>query len=287
MKTEYSDPAWFDQQYNPRLAMKDAAGFFAGWDAASEAARARMDCTLDVAYGDDPLEKLDIYRCGVLHAPVLFFVHGGYWRASDKSPHAFVAEAFVNSGVTVVMINYPLCPRVRVEDIVDSTARALAWTWRHIGEYGGDRDSIVVCGHSAGGHLSAMMACQDWKSLASDLPGTLASRVLAISAINEMEPMAHAPFLKDSLNLTPEAVLALSPCLLAAPAELTMTCVAGALEPSEFARQNGLLRHNWGENRVQVCELIEGRDHFTIVHDLGDPTKRLHQLARSLLMRTA
>lgn len=283
MDAESPDTAWFDQQYNPRLGLKDIPAFFAAWDSDSAAARARMDCELDIAYGDDPLETLDVYRTEAADAPVLFFIHGGYWRASDKTPHAFVAEAFVRGGVSVVMINYPLCPRVRVEDVVDSTARALAWTWRHIAAHGGDPTNILVTGHSAGGHLAAMMACHDWTSVGADLPGTLASNVLAISAINDMEPISRVPFLKDSLNLAPESVRALSPFLLVPCSDATVASVAGALESNEYQRHNRMLRESWGESRVPVCELIEDRDHFTIVHDLGDPTRRLHQLALALM----
>src|SRR3569623_3214159 len=94
----------------------------------------------DVRYGPGPNEHLDLFRPERGDkAPVLVFIHGGYWRALDKKDHSFVAPPFTKAGACVVVPNYALCPAVTITDIVMQLVRALAWTRRHIGEHGGDR----------------------------------------------------------------------------------------------------------------------------------------------------
>ena len=98
------------------------------WAAQSAEVRRSHDCALDIAYGDQPGERLDVFPAGHPGAPVLVFIHGGYWRALDKSDHSFVAPAFTRDGACVVIPNYALCPAVTVPQITLQVARAVAWT---------------------------------------------------------------------------------------------------------------------------------------------------------------
>ncbi|MEO7245788.1 MAG: alpha/beta hydrolase, partial [Rubrivivax sp.] len=238
---------------------------------------------LDVPYGDADGETLDVFPAATRGAPVLVFVHGGYWRSLDKSDHSFVAPSFVADGATVVLPNYALAPAVTVEHITLQVARAVAWVWRAAEGWGADRRRIVVVGHSAGGHAAAMALSCRWPQLQPDLPAGLLTRALSISGLYDLEPLRHARFLQDDLRLTPTSVARLSPAFFPRPRAGTLYTVAGAEESDEFLRQNLLIREVWGPTSVPVCEVLPGADHFTVLHNLADPAGRLHELALRLL----
>jgi len=277
-----NDPAWLDAQYNPRTRVPDHEQIFAGWAESSALARRQLPCRLDIAYGSEPGETLDVFPAARPGAPVLVFIHGGWWRALDKADFSFIAPAFVEAGATVVVPNYALCPSVSVEAIALQMTRALAWVWRNPGVHGGDPNRIVVAGHSAGGHLAAMLLCCRWKDVDEDLPPRLVAGALSISGIFDLEPIRNTPFLQGDLKLTPQSVKRLSPAFFPRPRG-TLYTVAGLLESDEFLRQNQLIRDQWGPTTVPVCETIVERHHYSVLRDLVDPQRRLHELALRLL----
>lgn len=277
------DPAWLDRMYNNRALVPRHAEHFARWAADSASARKEQPCVLDVPYGGGPNETLDVFPGAAKGAPVLVFIHGGYWRSLDKADHSFIAPAMTRLGACVVIPNYALCPAVTIPDICLQMVRALEWTWRHVDEYGGDPGRITVAGHSAGGHLAAQILACHWPAHAPDLPARLVRNALSISGLFDLEPMAHTPFLKDSLRLTPADALRCSPAFMPAPRSGQLVTVAGGDESAEFLRQNQLIRTAWGRQRVPVCEALPGLNHFSVVEALTDPAHRLHQLARDLL----
>ena len=289
--TEWN-PEWLDRMYNNRLLVPEHADHFARWAEDSRNVRDRAPCQLDLSYGDSLGETLDIFTASGFSidtgsqvkagAPVLVFIHGGYWRSLDKSDHSFIAPAFTKAGACVVVLNYALCPTVSIPHIAQQIARAVGWIWRHIFEYGGDPERITVVGHSAGGHLAALLLGCDWKRQAPDLPEGLVKNALSISGLYDLEPIRHTPFLKD-LNLTPDQVLQASPALLPPPPRGTLYSVAGADESDEFLRQNRLIQQAWGQATVPVCEALPGLNHFSVLQALVDTAHRLHQLALRLL----
>ena len=280
--TPHPDPAWLDVQYNNRARIPDHAAIFERWKRASELTREKSACHLDLAYGNGPGERLDVFPAQGAKTPVLVFIHGGYWRSLDKSDHSFVAAPFVAEGAQVVLPNYDLCPAVSMDQIVMQTVRALVWVFRNAAKYGGDPERIVVVGHSAGGHLAAMLLCCQWKLLGRDLPARLVKGALSISGVHDLAPLRHTPFLQGDLRLTQALVDKLSPAYLPAPLG-PLYAVAGALESEEFLRQNELIRQAWGSKSVPVCEQIADRHHLNILHDLADPAGRSHVLARQLM----
>jgi arylformamidase len=175
-----------------------------------------------------------------------------------------------------------LCPAVTIEDITWQLVRALRWLWQHVGQHGGDAQRIVVAGHSAGGHLAAMLLSCRWKQVDEALPAQLVGGALSISGLFDLEPIRHTPFLQADLRLTPASVRRLSPAFFPRP-KGKLYATVGAAESEEFLRQNQLIRDVWGPTAVPVCETIPGRNHFDVLESLVDPAGRLHDLTLRLL----
>nr|WP_301334628.1 alpha/beta hydrolase [Variovorax dokdonensis] len=274
--------------YNNRALVPDFGDYFERWTLQSEKVRATQTCSIDLPFGDGEGEKLDVFPTDAAGAPVLVFIHGGYWRSLDKSQHSFIAPAFTSRKVCVVVPNYALCPGseqapVSISHIALQMTRALAWTWRHISAYGGDPRRITVAGHSAGGHLAAMLLGCDWSRVAPDLPPDLARNALSVSGLFDLEPLRRAPSFQQSLKLTPDEVRLVSPAMWPRPQRGQLYAVVGGDESPEFLRQNKLIRKAWGKATVPVCEAVPGMQHFSVLDALAEPGHSLNQQAFQLL----
>jgi arylformamidase len=221
---------------------------------------------------------------------VVIFIHGGYWRSLDKSDHSFVAPALHDMGACAVVVNYALCPGndaqpVTVPDIALQMAKATAWVWRHIAAHGGDPRTITVMGHSAGGHLAAMLLACEWTKVGADLPPQLVRKSLSISGLFDLEPVRKTPFVQGDLRLTPAHVRMASPARWQRPRQGVLYTVVGGDESAEFLRHNRLIHQAWGPKTVPVCEALPGLNHFSVVTDLTRVGSRLHQLSQTLIQR--
>ncbi|MBX3636465.1 MAG: alpha/beta hydrolase [Rubrivivax sp.] len=279
------DGAWHDAQYNARASIPEHPAILQQWATRSAQALDTGRHVLDMAYGSDASERLDLFlpqRSGAARAPapVLVYIHGGYWRALDKRDQRFVAPPFVEAGALVVLPNYALCPAVGIEHIVLQMVKALAWVWRNAALYGGDPSRIVVAGHSAGGHLATMMLQCRWHQVASDLPPSLLRSALAVSGLYDLEPLRHAPFLAPDLRLDAVSARRLSPARMPSPAGRLVALVGGD-ESAEFHRQQALIERAWG-SRVSAA-VVPGCHHMNVLHTLADPGSRTFALALSLL----
>ena len=283
------DPQWLELMYNNRVRVPEHSVHLGRWTESSKAARSTEVCALDIAYGAQATDKLDVFMPAkpAAHtsagAPVLVFIHGGYWSALDKADQSFIAPAFTAAGACVVVPNYALCPAVKIGDITRQMTEALIWIFRNIARFGGDPNRITIAGHSAGGHLVAMLMTQNWPTLGTDLPSQLVKNGLSISGLFDLEPLRHTPFLKNALQLTPEQVKQQSPALLPAPLHGQLYSLVGGDESAEFLRQNLLIEQVWGKHCVPVCEVLPGLNHFTVLESLAMPSEHLHQLALDLL----
>jgi arylformamidase len=276
------DKAFLSREYNNRELVPDHAKYMARWTDDSARARATMTCELDCRYGEAPGETLDLFPARKGDGTCLMFIHGGYWRALDKKDFSFLAPAWVSAGVSLAVVNYDLCPRVSMDEIVRQMLRASRWLWLHAEAYGMDQDRLYAGGHSAGGHLTAMLMCAQWPTFDRALPKDLWKGGLAISGIYDLRPLVDVDWLNGDLRLDEESALRLSPAFMppATRAPL-MTCVGGD-ESSEFLRQNALLGSRW--SKVFAGDIaMPGRHHFSVIDALAEPDSALFAGARRLM----
>ena len=278
-----TDPAWLEAQYNNRVRVPEHAQHFARWAEASRLVRGKSAGHIDLAYGSGAGETLDIFPAtrtsSVAAAPVLVFIHGGYWRSLDKGDFSFIAPALNAAGATVVLPNYALCPKVGIEHIALQMTQALAWVWRHAAQYGGDATRMGLVGHSAGGHLATMLLSCRWKDVDAEMPASPLTAALSVSGLYDLEPLRHVASLQPDLQLTPASVRRLSPAFFPRPKGGKLFAAVGMDESDEFVRQNALIRDVWGPTAVPVCETLPGLNHFSAVEGLADARSRLHHLA--------
>ncbi len=242
----------------------------------SERARADLEHRLDVRYGPTLDEALDLFPApprsgGRRAAPVLVFIHGGYWRRFTAREFSFAARGPVVAGVTTILPTYSLCPKVTVDEIVRQMRSAVAWTWHHAEEIGGDRERIFVAGHSAGGHLTAMCLLTDWEG-EYGLPRHVIKGGCAVSGLFDLRPFPYT-YLQPALQLDMGQVLRNSPQLLELPASAPPLIVSyGTAETPEFRRQSEDFLARWRDHGLDGRAFPqEGRDHFTAITDLTEP----------------
>jgi len=276
------DKAFLSREYNNRDLVPEHPQYMARWAEDSARARATMTCYLDRRYGEQPGEALDIFPARKGDGSCMMFIHGGYWRALDKKDFSYLAPAWVDAGVSLVVVNYDLCPRVPMEEIVRQMLRASRWLWLNAEQYGMDPDRLYVAGHSAGGHLTAMLMCALFPAFDRALPRDLWKGGLAISGLYDLRPLLAVDWLNQDLRLDAQSALALSPAFMPpATRAPVMTCVGGG-ESSEFLRQNALLGSRWRSAFASDIPM-PGKHHFSVMDGLADPKSALFAGARRLM----
>ena len=276
------DPDDCDRQYNARAAVPEHPAIFARWAKAAAAARAGLSMRAGLAYGGTPRQCVDLYPAARTDAPLLAFIHGGYWRSGAREDFAWIAPPFVERGVSVALIGYDLAPAVTLRTITLQVLRALEWLWRNAPEHGFDSSRIVVGGHSAGGHLAAMSACALWPQWDPDLPTDLVKGVVAVSGLFDLAPLRHASFLSADLNLDEADAFQLSPAWMTPAHGLPVITAVGGLESAGFHAQAALLARQWPRNlRAELP--MPGANHMTVLEGLADPGNALFQAALDLL----
>jgi arylformamidase len=238
---------------------------------------------LDVAYGPHPRERLNLFLPEAENPPLLAYIHGGYWQWNDKEPFDFLAEQLVANGAAFANIEYALCPDVTMTELTEQIRRALAHLWREADRFGYDRSRIVVSGHSAGGHLTAMMMATDWPSFGDGLPADLVAAGLPVSGIYDLEAVRLIP-LNEAARLDVAEARALSPMFMTPSTRAPMTVVVGGTESEEFHRQADDFARAWRDAGVTADILtVPGRDHFTVLNALAEPGHELLAAAYGLL----
>ena len=283
IRRELPDIQWLERMYNNRMRVPDHGDYFARWAAQSAMVRRSLPCQLDVPYGDGPRQRLDAFAARQAGAPLVVFVHGGYWKALDKSFHSFVAGELHDAGAAVVVPNYALAPQASVPQSTMDVAQAVAWAWRHARALKADRRRLVVVGHSAGGTMAAMMMACAWPLVQAGMPTGAMRRGIGLSGLYDLEPLMRTPSLQEALRLSPAQVQQASPARVPYSGNGRFVAMVGADESGEYLRQNRLIQQAWGRDRVPQAQALPGLNHFSILDALATRGHRLNTLARQLL----
>ena len=273
---------YYSQQYNTRATISDHPYIFTRWVKESAHIRRTSAALLDLPYGESANERLDFFPTNRSGAPLLIFIHGGWWRSLDKSDFSFIAPAYVRAGFNVALTNYTLAPTASIADIARQQLRALAWLYRNAEQYDFDPTRIVVAGHSAGAHLSAMMMAAAWPVFGEDLPPDLVKAGIFISGIYDLEPVRHADFVNVDLKLTAEDIDQLSPAWMPQSSAAPFITAVGALESDEFKRQNALIAERWkASHRADIA--LPDMNHLTICDAFATPGHPLFEASIGLI----
>lgn len=230
------------------------------WAAAARAFRQTVAGQIGLAYGPGQREVFDLFSPPQPKGLVVF-VHGGYWRAFDRTLWSHLAAGPLAQGWAVALPSYDLCPGVRIADITAQVARAVDVI---AGQVAGP---IVLTGHSAGGHLVARLACAD---VPLGCRGRV-RRVLPISAISDLGPLMQTD-MNGELRIDPAEVLAESPVLHPKPTVPVSIWVGGAERPVFIDQSRGLATA-WNA----PLTIAAGRHHFDVIAGLADPQSALTQ----------
>lgn len=234
----YADQAALDAAYDVENSVPDFMVYARKFMADSEEAEAAIpNKRLGVAYGPTLMENLDLFlpENGSGKAPVLVFIHGGYWKSLTARVFSCVAPGPVAAGLCVVNVTYDLCPQVEIGEIVRQVRAAVAWTARNAESFGGDPRRIIVSGHSAGGHLTATTMLTDWSRYG--LPADVVKGGFAVSGLFDLEPLSFG-FLQPMLRLTADAIRRYSPQRNVIPLEAPLVMTWGDADPDAFAGQS-------------------------------------------------
>ena len=271
---------YFERQYNTSFSVADEGTVLADWQARAAQTRRTFPLVPDIAYGPNPREVLDFYRAANAHG-ALVFIHGGYWRGLSKVETSWVVDGFVNDGISVALINYPLCPEVMIADICRSIQEAFTYLFLNVLN-DDERRNVVVAGHSAGGYLAASHLATDW--IALGLPQNPLAGVVAISGIYDLAPLIQTSMNAD-LQITVELAAALN--LLTSPvrSHAPLLLAVGGDETPAFHTQATNLAAAWKVLAPKTLSLPDS-NHFTVVDSLSHPQGEINKIARRMLSRT-
>jgi arylformamidase len=262
------DKAALDAAYNTGAAAGPARRdrIIADWTARSAALGEKANVRRDLRYGDGARQRLDLYRSGRDMAPLLVFIHGGYWQFSDKETYGFLAAGPLAHGIDVAIPEYTLAPAATIDAIVAEMRRALAFLRAEVAT------SLVIAGHSAGGHLAVM---------AMDVPGV--SGVVAVSGLFDLEPI-RLSYLNDKLGMDEAAARRNSPLHHIAAAGPPVTVAWGGAELPELRRQSAeycdaLVAAGHAARRL----VLDGHDHYGVIEELASPGGKLTAAVRALV----
>lgn len=269
------DRATLDAAYDNRRAFPSFMELRDAWSQRGERLLRTTPGERNVRYGPGSRQRLDFLACGIPGRPTLAYIHGGYWQWNDKENYAFVAEGLLAHGVNVAMIEYTLAPQADVGAMILEVQSAMRWLLLNLAGRLDAAPRLLVCGHSAGGHLAAT---------ALEVEGLAGA--LMISGLYDLEPIRLC-YLNEALALTENDARSASP-VHRVPGTARSVVAVGSGELPELVRQSvdyaGYLRE---QSREAELQLVPGADHFTILEQLANPRGSLCQRVLSLLREEA
>jgi arylformamidase len=267
--------AFWEAEYNPRFCVRDAQRYFDGWSSRATHTRAKLAGAMDLAYGTQPRERLDLFRADDARG-TLVFLHGGYWRAFAKEDFSWVAEPFVRAGISVAIPSFPLCPAVRLKAIVQSASAAVTYLQRTILSPL-ELQKTVLLGHSAGAHIAACLMA------ARNRDGPAVDAIVCISGLFDLLPLLHTDML-SGMGWRPAELHAASPLYMVPPENGTVVLAVGGDETREFHEQSARFGRAWAE-RMAGTLCPAGRNHFSVIDDLHRDDYELTRAAVALFTR--
>jgi arylformamidase len=264
----------YEVEYNNRARVPENPSIIAGWAQDAAAWRARHAPRV-IRYGPGERNGIDLFPGGH-EGPIVVFIHGGYWQALDGSFFSHLAGGLNAHGISVAIPNYDLCPGVTVDAIIGQMRMAT----RELARLG---QSLVMTGHSAGGHLAACMLATDWPAYDASLPADLVIAAYAISGLFDLAPLVGTS-INTALHLDGVTARAASPLFWPAPLRRSLDAVVGENESAEYFRQSRTIVERWSAAGLATrFDVVPSANHFTAIAPLADPesamTLRLKQLA--------
>lgn len=279
MRTLYRDftsSAEIDAQYDVDRTVADYGAYALHYAETSRVTRQRLRHERDVPYGATPAETLDIFPAARAAAPVFVFLHGGYWRSLSSKEFSCVALGLHELGITTVVVDYALAPRVGLDEITRQARSALYWVLGRIGDHGGDPQRVVIGGHSAGAQLGAMCLQTAWDEDFGLRADPLSGAVL-VSGVYDLQPLQFSD-LQPQLQLTGEIITRCSPMCCIRPCKSPILVTWGGAESDEFRRQSEDYVSAWRLAGNRARRLPQpGRNHFDAIYGFEDPASELCQ----------
>lgn len=240
----------------------------------------------DIAYGKGTLQKLDIYAPQGLKAlkPVLIFIHGGGWQRGDKSMAKEHGAFYADKGAVFVSINYRLSPKDKHPAQAEDSAAAVKWVYDNIHQYGGNKHSIHLAGHSAGAHLAALIATDDRYLAAHDLSPLLLKSVIPndTASYDFSTPLVIGkrlvqPKIDATFGTTPQQIKAASPIsYVQGNKDLPpFICFVTSKRPDAAAQTHAFTAAIKTAGGQSETHIIDGLSHREMNQAMSDPASPL------------
>jgi acetyl esterase/lipase len=257
------------QPISPALTAREYLEKALAWSAS---VRRETRCLLNVSFGTDERQKLDVYLPGDTGAagmPVLVFFHGGYWVLGHKDTLGFMAPPITLAPAILVTGGYRLAPAAKYPAQVDDCRSVLKWTFENIAQFGGDPDRIFVGGHSAGGHLASLITLQRGHLAEFKLPRDIIKGCFPVSGVFDVSdsPLER----QEALLSSPDQAREASPLYNTAGNSVPFFLEIGGNDfPNLRVQHPAIIKALKSEaGRVEEMERL-GHNHFEISLDHGD-----------------
>lgn len=267
-------PADMERHFNPRVAVPEAQRLLDRFAARSAKARKRIPGRYDLRYGPGAKATLDLHGSGSGARPLVVFIHGGYWRALDKSDHSFVVPPLLDAGTVVANLNYDLCPDVTLDEMVESIAAAVRFCHAEAAGWGADPGHMILIGHSAGAHLAAAMLQRAWP--AADLPAGAIRAVAALTGIYEPEIILQVS-VNEEARISADSAAQQNCLQRPFTVRPRMLVAVGADEPEGWiAQSEAFAAHCVAAGMPTHLHLVSGANHFTMLEYAFSDGHALH-----------
>jgi arylformamidase len=254
----------------------------------AQTVKERLNPFHDIAYGPEPMQKLDIYAPkNKDRMPVLISIHGGGWAMGSKNPWSISAEILMSKGMISVSIDYGLAPQYRMEAILSHVRDAIRWVYKNIARYGGDPNRLYIQGVSAGAHLASTALMPNWQKDYS-LPEDVIKGVIAMSGIYDLCTLIYAPESEpqQALQMTWEESQLYSPSYHLPSHPIPVIIAYGEKEPLILYHLEAMDYAHKLEKAGCHVSLIEvpGANHFDMINELAHKEGKVFEAVMKMIL---